>query len=301
MHVLVLYALTVLIWGSTWIAITYQLGVVPEAVSLVWRFLLASVCLFAYAVIRRKPVLLPLREHGFIALQGVGLFGVNYLLVYLATGRVTSGLVAVVFSTIVFWNLINERLFFRTLLEARVLFAAALGLVGIAMIFLPEMRTVSLEAGTVQGMLFAVAGTWLASLGNMAAIRNMRRGLPIVRLNAWAMLYGSIALCAIAALRGQAFAVEWTPEYLGSLAYLALLGSAAAFGCYLLLIHRIGSARAAYAAVLFPVVALLLSTLYEGYSWSLEAGFGAILVLVGNAVALTGRVRHPSFREPATT
>lgn len=301
MHVIVLYALTVLIWGSTWIAITYQLGVVPEAVSLVWRFLLASVCLFIYAVVRRKPVLLPLREHGFIALQGVGLFGVNYLLVYLATGRVTSGLVAVVFSTIVFWNLINERLFFHAALEGRVVIAAALGLAGIGLIFLPEIRALSLEAGTVQGMAFAIGGTWLASLGNMAAIRNMRQGLPIVRLNAWAMLYGGVGLGLIAVLRGQGFAVEWTPAYLGSLAYLAILGSAAAFGCYLLLIHRIGSARAAYAAVLFPVVALLLSTLFEGYEWSLESGMGAALVLIGNAVALTGRGRHPSFREPATT
>lgn len=301
MHVLVLYALTVLIWGSTWIAITYQLGVVPEAVSLVWRFLLASLCLFAYAVIRRKPVLLPFRDHGFIALQGVGLFGVNYLLVYFATGRVTSGLVAVVFSTIVFWNLINERLFFDAPFESRVLLAAVLGLAGIALIFLPEIRALSLEAGTVQGMLFAVGGTWLASLGNMAAVRNTRNGLPIVRLNAWAMLYGSIALALIAALRGQAFTVEWTPSYLGSLAYLALFGSAAAFGCYLLLMHRIGSARAAYAAVLFPVVALLLSTLFEGYRWSPEAILGAGLVLGGNALALTGRGRHPSFSEPAAT
>lgn len=301
MHVLVLYALTVLIWGSTWIAITYQLGVVPEAISLVWRFLLASLCLFAYAFVRRKPILLPLREHGFIALQGVGLFGVNYLLIYLATGRVTSGLVAVVFSTIVFWNLINERLFFRTPFEGRVLLAAGLGLGGIVLIFLPEMKTLSLEGGTIQGMLLAIAGTWLASLGNMAAVRNTRNGLPIVRLNAWAMLYGSIALALIAVFRGQGFAVEWTPAYLGSLAYLALLGSAAAFGCYLLLIHRIGSARAAYAAVLFPVVALLLSTLLEGYQWSVEAGIGALLVLGGNALALTGRGRHPSFREPATT
>lgn len=298
MHVLVLYALTVLIWGSTWIAITYQLGVVPEAVSLVWRFLLASLCLFAYALIRRKPILLPPREHGFIALQGVALFGVNYLMVYFATARVTSGLVAVIFSTIVFWNLINERLFFRTPFEPRVLLAAVLGLAGIAMIFLPEVRTLSFEGEVIQGVLLALAGTWLASLGNMAAVRNTRRGLPIVRLNAWAMLYGGIALALVTAVRGQAFAVEWTPEYLVSLAYLALFGSAAAFGCYLLLMHRIGSARAAYAAVLFPVVALLLSTLFEGYQWSVESVLGAVLVLGGNALALTGRAKHPSLRQP---
>lgn len=298
MNVLVLYALTVLIWGSTWIAITFQLGVVPEAVSLVWRFLLASLCLFAYALIRRKPILLPLREHGFIAIQGVGLFGVNYLLVYFATARVTSGLVAVVFSTIVFWNLINERVFFNTPFEARVLVAACLGLAGIAMIFVPEMQALDLDGPVLQGVLLALGGTWLASLGNMAAVRNTGHGLPIVRLNAWAMLYGSIALAVVAALRGQPFSVEWTPAYLGSLAYLALFGSAAAFGCYLLLMHRIGSARAAYAAVLFPVVALLISTLFEGYQWSATSIAGAVLVLGGNALALTGRRRHPSLRQP---
>lgn len=298
MQILALYAATVLIWGSTWIAITYQLGVVPEAVSLVWRFLLASLCLFAYSAVRGKPILLPLRHHGFIALQGVALFGVNYLLVYFATGRVTSGLVAVVFSTIVFWNLINERLFFRAPFEPRVILAAILGLVGIMLIFLPEVTTISLEGRTVQGVLLAIGGTWLASLGNMAAVRNTREGLPIVRLNAWAMLYGSIALALVAGARGQTFSIEWTPEYLLSLAYLALFGSAAAFGCYLMLMHRIGSARAAYAAVLFPVVALLLSTLFEGYQWRAISVGGVILVLGGNALALTGRRKHPSLRQP---
>lgn len=299
MQVLALYAATVLIWGSTWIAITFQLGVVPEAVSLVWRFFLASLCLFAYAFLRRKPVLLPWREHGFIAVQGVALFGVNYLLVYFATARVTSGLVAVMFSTIVFWNLINERLFFRTPFEPRVILAAVLGLGGIVMIFLPEVQSLSLNGPTVQGVLLAMGGTWLASLGNMAAVRNTRQGLPLVRLNAWGMLYGSMALAAVAALRGQPFIVEWTPAYLLSLAYLALFGSAAAFGCYLMLMHRIGSARAAYAAVMFPVVALLLSTLFEGYQWRTISVLGVALVLGGNALALTGKRKHPSLRQPA--
>lgn len=298
MRILALYAATVLIWGSTWIAITYQLGVVPETVSLVWRFLLASLCLFGYALIRRKPILLPWREHGFIALQGIALFGVNYLLVYFAAGRVTSGLVAVVFSTIVFWNLINERLFFHAPFEPRVLVAALLGLAGIVLIFLPEVKSISLEGHTLQGMLLALGGTWLASLGNMAAVRNTRHGLPVVRLNAWGMLYGSIALALIAAIRGQPFILEWTPEYLLSLGYLALFGSAAAFGCYLMLMHRIGSARAAYAAVLFPVVALLLSTLFEDYRWSTASVLGVALVLGGNALALTGRRKHPSLRQP---
>lgn len=298
MQIILLFGATVLIWGSTWIAITYQLGVVPEAVSLVWRFLLASLCLFAYAIALRKPVLLPWREHPFLALQGIGLFGINYLLVYFATGRVTSGLVAVVFSTIVFWNLINERIFFRAPFEPRVLGAAALGLAGIVLIFLPEVRMLSLQGPALQGMGFALAGTWLASLGNMAAVRNTSRGLPVVRVNAWGMLYGAAALALMAAVRGQPFMVEWTPAYLGSLAYLALFGSAAAFGCYLLLIHRIGSARAAYAAVLFPVVALLLSTLFEGYQWRAASLVGIALVLAGNVLALTGRQRHPSLRQP---
>lgn len=298
MQVPALYSATVLIWGSTWIAITYQLGTVPEAVSLVWRFLLASLCLFGYALVRRKPILLPWREHGFLALQGVGLFGINYLLVYMATGRLTSGLVAVVFSTVVFWNLINERLFFRAPFEPRVIAAAALGLGGIVLIFLPEVQMLSVKGPTLQGLLLALTGTLLASLGNMAAVRNTSRGLPVVRVNAWSMLYGSAALALMAAARGQPFTVEWTPVYLGSLAYLALLGSAAAFGCYLMLIHRIGSARAAYAAVLFPVVALFISTLLEGHRWNLYSVLGIVLVLGGNALALTGRQKHPSLRQP---
>lgn len=298
MQVILLYAATVLIWGSTWIAITYQLGTVPEAVSLVWRFLMASLCLFAYAIACRKPVLLPRREHVYLALQGVGLFGVNYLLIYFAASRIASGLVAVVFSTIVLWNLVNERLFFQTPFEARVIAAGVLGLAGIVLIFLPEVETLSLEGPALQGMALALLGTWLASLGNMAAVRNTRRGLPVVRVNAWAMLYGAAALALLAAVRGQPFIVEWTPGYLLSLGYLALFGSAAAFGCYLVLLNRIGSARAAYAAVLFPVVALALSTVFEGYRWHALSLVGVMLVLAGNGLALTGKKKHPSLRQP---
>jgi len=297
MQVLLLYAATVVIWGSTWIAITYQIGQVPESVSLVWRFLLASACLFAYALVRRKPLLLSPREHPWLALQGVGLFGLNYLLIYFATARVTSGLVAVVFSTIVFWNLINERLFFRTPFEPRVLLAALLGLTGIGLVFMPEISHLSLEGDAVQGLLLALAGTWLASLGNMAAVRNTRQGLPVVRVNAWGMLYGAAALGILTLARGLPFTIDWSAPYLTSLAYLALFGSAAAFGCYLVLIHRIGSARAAYVAVLFPVVALMLSTVFEGYHWNVPALLGLALVLGGNVLALTGR-RPPTPKLP---
>jgi len=280
------YAITVLIWGSTWFAITLQLDVVDPIWSVAYRFALAAVVLVTFCLITRRRLRFGWRDHTFIALQGALLFSINYVLFYFAIGRVTSGLVAVIFSTIVFMNIVNGALLFRAPVRARVAAGAALGLGGIALVFWPELSALRLSGAALTGLALSVLATWVASLGNMAAVATQRRGLPIIEANALGMTYGA-ALTVLAALwSGAEPRIEWSLPYLGSLVYLAVFGSIIAFGCYLRLLRTIGADRAAYTSVLYPIVALALSTLFEGYRWSAPAIAGVAMVLLGNLLVL---------------
>ncbi|MDH3339248.1 MAG: EamA family transporter, partial [Gammaproteobacteria bacterium] len=250
MQVLFLYAAVVMIWGSTWAAIPFQFGVVAAEVSVGYRFGIAAVLLYGYALISGRQIRLPANAYGFVLLQGTLLFCLNYLLVYYATARITSGLVAVVFSSIVLFNAINERIFFNTRIDGRLVIAGLLGLGGIAMIFWPEVSVLSFGDNTIVGMSLVLLGTILASFGNMTAVINTRHELPVIAVNAHAMAWSALLSSLIAAWLGREFNFSMQPGYIISLAYLAVFGSAIAFGCYLALIRRIGSARAAYSSVL---------------------------------------------------
>jgi drug/metabolite transporter (DMT)-like permease len=285
-----LYLAAVLIWGSTWLVIKFQLGTVPAIVSVAWRFALASLILLLYAGGLRRPVHFALRHHPWIALQGILMFGLNYIGVYLAEQSLVSGLVAVVFSLTVFGNAIGMRVCFGTPIRASAFPAAMLGVTGVALIFgreLLSMRTAG--AKELQGLLTAVAATVFASLGNMVAMRNYRQGLPIIQLNAWSMLYGALFVLVVALALREPLAFEPSFSYVASLLYLALFGSALAFGAYVTLMVRIGPDRAAYTAVAIPIVALLLSTLFEGLRWHIETVTGVMACVGGTALALRRR------------
>ena len=288
----VIYAIVVLIWGTTWYAIKFQLGVVAPEISLVYRFGLATICVFIYARLAGSPMRLSWRDHRFVALQGLTLFCLNYWMTYLATQFLTSGLVAVLFTSIILLNLINARLFFGVLVEARVLLAAATGALGVALLFLPELHAAMGNRTIVHGALLALGATYLASLGNMAAMRNTQSGMSVVTANAYGMAYGTVGLALIAAVRGTPVDFDPSWPYVVSLLYLSLAGTSLAFGLYLVLIKRIGPSRAAYTSVLFPVVALAVSTLFEGYRWSVPAFIGLAVLVAGNALALGGRARQ---------
>ncbi len=283
-----IYGVVVLIWGTTWYVIKFQLGVVEPEISLVYRFGLAALCLFGYAHLAGSPLALSWRDHRFIALQGATLFCLNYWMTYLSTQYLTSGLVAVLFTAIIFFNIVNGRMILGTAIEGRVLAAAGAGVVGVALLFLPELQAAMHEPLIARGAALALGATYLASLGNMAASRNTRAGLPVVTVNAYGMAYGAVGLAAIALLRGAPLDFDPRWPYVLSLLYLSLAGTALAFGLYLALIRRIGASRAAYTSVLFPVVALVVSTLFEGYRWSLPAVIGLAVLVAGNALALGG-------------
>ena len=286
MQVPILYLAVVLIWGSTWIVIPYQLGDVANEMSVGYRFGLAALLLYAYAMLTRRTISLPRDAYPFVFLQGTLLFSLNYFLVYYGTAYITTGLVAVVFSTIIVFNAIFERLFFRVEFEARVLIAALIGFSGIALIFWPEISEVSLQDDTVIGILFVLVATIIASLGNMTAVVNTGRALPLVAVNAHAMAWAGVTSVLIGLALGKDLDFSLSTSYLLSLTYLSLFGSAVAFGCYLALIRRIGAAKSAYSAVVFPIVALGISTLFEGYEWTPAAVLGIILTLVGNWLIL---------------
>jgi drug/metabolite transporter (DMT)-like permease len=288
-----LYLTSVLIWGSTWLAITFQFGTVPPAVSVAYRFALAALILFTWARVKALRLRFSPGEHLWMALQGFLLFGVNYMCVYLAETEITSGLVAVVFSLMVVLNIVGTRIFFGTPLRSSTMLGAALGIGGIVLVFLPELGRGAGRGDSALGMGLALGGAVSASLGNIVAFRNHARGLPVVQMNTFGMLYGALSVTVFALVTRQSFVFDWSLRYLLSLAYLAVFGSILAFGAFLVLLGRIGADRAGYVTVAIPIVALLFSALFEGLHWKASLGAGILLCLAGNVAVLRGRRSHP--------
>ena len=286
-----LYALTSLIWGSTWIAITFQLGAVAPEASIAYRFALAALVLGVFVLVRRLPMAYTWRQHGFIALQGAFLFSFNYILVYLAEQLLTSGLVAIVFSNIIIMNVLLGALFLGNPIRPRVVVGGLLGVAGLALVFSPELVGFDFSGGRASGLALSFVAVLSASVGNIISARNQRAGLPIVQTNALGMAYGTVLTLVIALLRGVDFSFEASPAYVSSLVYLAVFGSVIAFGSYLTLIGRMGVDRAGYIGVVFPLVALGLSTLFEGLAWNLPGLLGVPLVAAGNVLVLSRRRR----------
>ena len=284
------YALAVLIWGSTWFAIRFQLGVVDESVSLAYRFGLAAALLLAWCLLRGFSLRFRLREHIAMAAQGACLFSINYLLFYWCTGVITSGLVAVIFSTVIVMNIFNGAVFLKRSIKPLVLLAAIIGLVGIVMVFWDEISSThgARQQDVLGGLAIGLVATYFASLGNILSARNQAAGLPVMQTNAIGMAYGAILMTIYASLTGTPFTMDWSMPYLLSLLYLSVFGSIIAFGAYLTLVGQIGADRAAYATVLFPIVALLISSVFEGFEWTVLSLAGIALVLVGN-VLVVGR------------
>lgn len=281
-----LYITTVLIWGSTWLAITFQLGTVPAELSVAYRFALASFILFIYSLIRRLPLRFSWRDHRFFALQGLLLFSLNYILIYVAEIYLASGLVAIIFSMIVIFNIIFGPIFLRNPIRIRVVVGGIIGLIGLTLMFWPELSMLNLSSQRATGLILAICGTLSASLGNIVSARNQRHDLPVVQTNVFGMAYGAFVMLLLAILKGSSLTFDFSAEYVLSLLYLSLFGSVIAFGTYLTLLGKIGPDRAAYVTVTFPIIALLLSTLFEDLVWTLLQICGVLVVIIGNVIVL---------------
>ena len=287
----VLFLIATAIWGSTWLAIKLQLGVVAPEASVTYRFALAALVLGVACAARGRSLAFPARTHAWMAAQGATFFGLNYIGVYIAERHVASGLVAVVFTTIVFMTPLGMRIAFGTPIAPRVVLGAALGVVGVAMLFLPELRGARDDVETLLGIGYAFGATMIAAIGNLITMRLQREQVPVFTGTAWGMAYGALTAAVCATLAGVAWTFDARLPYIGSLAYLVVLGSVVAFGAYFLLLRQVGPALASFVGVSTPVVAMVLSSLFEGYHWTGAAAMGVVLAVAGNVLALRGRQR----------
>jgi len=284
---LFLYFLTVIIWGTTWIAIKLQLGSVAIPVSIFYRFALAAALMFALLLLSRRLQRLDRSGHLLCLGQGLCLFCLNFLCFYTATQWIPSGLVSVVFSAATLWNALNARLWFGNRISARVMVAGVFGLGGLVLLFWPELASQGASRDTLLGLGFALLGTFCFSTGNMLSAVQQRAGIKPMTGNAYSMFYGALMLLLGSWLAGVPFSFDTSSTYVGALLYLALIGSVIGFTAYLTLVGRMGPARAAYCTVLFPVVALSVSTVLEGYQWTALAFAGLAMVMFGNLLVFT--------------
>ncbi len=281
-----LYVITVLVWGSTWFAIEFQLGVVAPEVSIVYRYAGSAALIFLFCRARGLRLRFPLRNHLWFMLLGLLLFGVNYILAYRAQIYISSALTAIAFSTLVWMNIINARLLFGVRAAPRVVIGALLGVAGIVTLFAPQIGEVSFSDDAFFGSALVLLSALVASFGNMASQKAQQEALPVIQSNAWGMFYGAVLTGVIAAAQGHEFVFDWSSGYVISLVYLIVFGSVIAFGAYLTLLGRIGAHKAGYAMVMFPVVALVLSILFEGLTVDAATITGVVLVLAGNVAVL---------------
>jgi drug/metabolite transporter (DMT)-like permease len=279
-----LYVSMVFIWGLSWISIKWQHGDVPMEVSIFYRFAIAAIVMFIVGKLWRKLQPVKRQDHPFIALQGVCLFCCNFIAFYSATSYIPSGLVAVFMATAPIFNAFHSKLFYQTKTSNNFWIGAILGLVGISLLFTGDLLKTDWSQDTLFGLLFALLGTWCFSIGNMLSIRNTKHNIKPFTANSYAMVYGCATLLFIILIRGLSFEFSVSPQYLGSLLYLAIPASVLGFTFYLILVDRLGASNAAYILVLTPIVALSASAVFEDYHWTLYSTLGLVLVILGNVL-----------------
>ncbi len=286
---LLLYTVTVFAWGLSWYAVQMQLGVVPPEISTFYRFAISAAVMSAFCLVTRRRLEFSAGDHLAVAVQGLFLFGSNFYLVYLGSQYLTSGQVSILFTMLIILNMTGGVLFLGTRLEGRMIIGAALGIGGIAVLFWPDLVSFDLSRDGSKGMVLVLCGTLSATTGMLLSAWNQRRGLGVVRTNTMGMAYGALFFLIYCWLRDAPFIIDWSARYIGSLLFLSLVSTVIAFASYLTLVGRIGPERASYASVMFPLVALAVSTWLEGFHWTAGAATGVALILIGNLFVLTPR------------
>jgi drug/metabolite transporter (DMT)-like permease len=298
---IILFLTTTLIWGSTWLAIQYQLGGVSPLWSLVYRFALAALMLISYCLIKRLSLSFRGEHHKWIAFQAFFMFFLNYVLFYLASSYFVSGIVATIFAILIVMNIINGRIFLKNSIEMKTVIGAITGMIGLGCVVWSEV--VRLEDQDIwvilEGLALSLGATLSASLGQIVFITNVKRGLPVVQINALGYAYGSFFTLLVALVLGHVPTFDWSWMYVSSLFYLASFGTVVAFLAYLTLANRIGPEKSAYAFVLIPIIAMGLSSLFEDLTWTTHTVFGMGLVLLGNVLVMAKKFPRWRFWKPA--
>ena len=287
----VLFLITLFCWSPTWYLIKFQLGYVDPLVSVFYRFLIAAIIFFIYLLIKKQNLKFSINYHFWFLFFGTCLYSINYVFFYISNTYLISAFPAIVFSTVVIMNILGETFYFKKKPSLKTLIGAFIGMIGIIIIFNDEIFNFSFEKGTHIGLFLALIGTFCASTGNMVHQRNLNNNFPAPQTIAFAMLYGSIVTLLITQVRGTELLFEYSFSYITSLLYLSIFGSIFAFVSYLKLLEKVGPGRAGYVGVVMPVLALIISTIFEKLDWQIDLIIGLPILIIGAVLVINQKIK----------
>ena len=287
----ILFISTLICWSPTWYLIKFQFGVVDPLISIFYRFFLASIIVFLFLIIFKKKLIFNFNRHLWFLILGVTLFSLNYIFFYLANTYLISGIVTIAFSTILIMNIVGERIFFKVKSSKQTLFAAGFGIIGVLIIFQNELLNFKFEDTSHIGIILSFIATFWASAGNLVHQKNFKDQVPFVQSIAYGMLYGALFTLIVAKFRGAELLFDYSFSYISSLLYLTTVGSVVAFYLYLKLLESVGSARASYIGVIMPMIALIISTIFEGLQWTNNLIFGLPVLIFGCVLVLNQKTK----------
>lgn len=292
-----LFTVCSLIWGTTWFAIKFQVDSTSAIVGVFYRFLIAAIMMFLINIIFIKKTLnFPWANHRFFILQGLFNFCLNYILTYAAEQSISSGLVAVTFSTLIYFNMLGMRVIYKKEISKNVVHGAVLGFLGMVCLFWKEIANFNADSATIVGIIIGIVATFFASIGNMFAYKNHMLKIPVMTFNAWGMLYGAAFSLIFGLIMRENFTFPTTTPFILSLGYLSLFGTVIAFWAYQTLVGTIGADRAAYTSIINPVIAMLISSFFENIVFTPQLFLGILLCFAGNLIALR---KKPDHRTPS--
>lgn len=290
-----LFSICSLIWGTTWFAIKFQVDSTSPIVGVFYRFLIAAVIMFFINIVFiKKNLKFPWENHKFFILQGLFNFCLNYILTYVSEKSISSGLVAITFSTLIYFNMFGMKIFYKKDISKNIIYGAILGFLGMIFLFWKELANFNADQATIVGIIIGIVATFCASIGNMFAYRNHQFKIPVMTFNAYGMLYGAAFSLILGLFMGESFYFPTTPSFLLSLGYLSLFGTVIAFYAYQTLVGTIGADRAAYTSIINPVIAMLISIVYENVMFTPYLFIGMVLCFAGNLIALRKVHQRPS-------
>ena len=286
-----LFVITLICWSPTWYVIKFQLGYVDPLVSVFYRFFIAAIIIFIYLIYKKKNLKFSLNHHIWFLLFGICLYSLNYVFFYLSNTYLISAFPAIVFSTIIIMNILGDSFYFKKKPSLKTLIGSTIGMIGIAIIFNDEIFNFTLSNGRHVGLFLALLGTFLASTGNMVHQRNLNNNLASMPSIAYSMLYGSLVTLLITQIKGTELLFDYSFSYIASLAYLSIIGSIFAFIFYLKLLEKVGAGRAGYVGALMPVLALLISTVFENLEWQTDLIVGLPILLIGAVLVINQKIK----------
>ena len=291
MNNFLLFIITLICWSPTWYVIKFQLGYVDPLVSVFYRFFIAAIIIFIYLIYKKKNLKFSLNHHIWFLLFGICLYSINYDFFYLSNTYLISAFPAIVFSTIIIMNILGDSFYFKKKPSLKTLIGSTIGMIGIAIIFNDEIFNFTLSNGRHVGLFLALLGTFFASTGNMVHQRNLNNNLASMPSIAYSMLYGSLVTLLITQIKGTELLFDYSFSYIASLAYLTIIGSIFAFIFYLKLLEKVGAGRAGYVGALMPVLALLISTVFENLEWQTDLIVGLPILIIGAVLVINQKIK----------